>query len=871
MAKTIIIGGVAGGATAATRLRRLDEQMEIVLLERGDYISYANCGLPYYIGDVIKDRENLLLQTPENMKAKFNIDVRIRSEVTAINRDGKFVTIRKSDGSVYDESYDELVIATGSSPLRPPIPGIDSEGIYTLWTVNDTDRIRKIVDEKEIKSAAVIGGGFIGLEMAENLHARGLHVSIIEAMNQVMAPIDWEMAQLLHRNIRANGAALYLGDGVKSFSANDGAVTITLASGKEITADMVILSIGVRANSLLAKEADLPVNSRGGIIVSDSMQTEDEHIWAVGDAVEITRFGSDEKAMIALAGPANKQGRIVAGNIAARYNPGMENLAGTYKGTQGTSVAKVFDMTAASVGLNEKTLIASGKIKSKDYITEIITQKSHAGYYPMATDIYIKLIFEPDGKILGAQIVGPDGVDKRIDTISVAIRLGATAEQLMDLEMAYAPPYSSAKDPVNMAGFVAENIMKGLMKLRNPMELDALRKEGKVNILDIRENLEVQSWAMDGARHIPLGELRARIEELSDWKAEEKEICILCGGGVRSWNAARALAGNGFADVSVLEGGIGFYRAVTEESENPTFEEITKGEDMGDKGHNSGNADRCKSEKGIAGGKGHNSGNADEEFSICEDTDTVMDGNKAINLDCCGMQCPGPIMKVSKKLSEMSDGEVLCVSATDMGFAKDIENWCHRTGNTFLSSKKDGVQYISTIRKGAKKEEAANGAATADIPHGKTMVVFDGDFDKALTSFIIANGAAAMGRPVTMFFTFWGLNILRKNRKVKVSKSAVEKLFGMMMPRGTAKLALSKLNMGGLGTKMMKMIMKQKNVLSLDELIQSALDNGVKIVACTMSMDVMGIKKEELIDGIEYAGVASYLGDAEMADVNLFI
>ena len=864
MAKTLIIGGVAGGATTATRLRRLDEQMEIVLLERGDYISYANCGLPYYIGDVIKDRENLLLQTPENLKAKFNIDVRIRSEVTSINRDGKFVTVRNNDGSEYEESYDELVIATGSSPLRPPIPGIDSDGIYTLWNVNDTDRIRKIVDDKSVKSAAVIGGGFIGLEMAENLNARGLRVSIIEAMNQVMAPIDWEMAQLLHRNIRANGTALYLGDGVKSFSSNDGVVTITLASGKEIKADMVILSIGVRANSHLAKEAGLLLNNRGGIIVSDTMQTDDEHIWAVGDAVEITRFGSDEKAMIALAGPANKQGRIVAGNIAARYNPGMENLAGIYKGTQGTSVAKVFDMTAASVGVNEKMLVAAGKVKGIDYITEIITQKSHAGYYPMATDMYIKLIFEPDGKILGAQIVGPDGVDKRIDTISVAVRLGATADQLMDLEMAYAPPYSSAKDPVNMAGFVAENVLKGIMKLRNPMELDELIKEGNVNVLDIRENLEVESWAMDGARHIPLGELRARIEELSDWKSEGKEICILCGGGVRSWNAARALAGNGFADVSVLEGGVGFYRAVMEESENPSFEDMAESKDM------IGNEDLTESED--MSGKCSNSENADAKLCDSGIEEIAMDENKVINLDCCGMQCPGPIMKVSKKLSEMQDGEVLRVSATDMGFAKDVEKWCSRTGNTFISSKKDGVQYISTIRKGdAKDEEVGHSAAMTDIPHGKTMVVFDGDFDKALASFIIANGAAAMGRPVTMFFTFWGLNILRKNRKVRVSKTFVEKMFGMMMPRGTAKLALSKMNMGGLGTKMMKMIMKQKNVLSLDELIQTALDSGVRIVACTMSMDVMGIKKEELIDGIEYAGVASYLGDAEMADVNLFI
>ena len=436
MAKTVIIGGVAGGATAAARLRRLDEKMEIVVLERGDYISYANCGLPYYIGDVIKEREALLLQTPERMKERYNIDVRVKNEVTSIDRKAKTVTVRKEDGTVYEEAYDALIIATGSSPLKPPIPGIDTEGIYTLWTVNDTDRIRAVVDEKKPDRAAVIGGGFIGLEMAENLHARGIQTAIIEAQDQVMAPIDYEMAQILHKNIRANGVSLYLGDGVKSFEKKEDAVTIRLAGGGEVEADLVILSIGVRPNSALAREAGLACNARGGIIVDASMQTEDPDIWAVGDVTEIERFGTGEKGMIPLAGPANKQGRIAAGNIAARYNPELADQAGTYKGTQGTSVAQVFDNEAAATGTNEKTLIREGKVKGKDYLTQVIVQKSHAGYYPGATDLYIKLIYTPGGTILGAQAVGPEGADKRIDTISVAARLGAGATNLTDLEMA---------------------------------------------------------------------------------------------------------------------------------------------------------------------------------------------------------------------------------------------------------------------------------------------------------------------------------------------------------------------------------------------------------------------------------------------------
>ena len=842
MAKTVIIGGVAGGATAAARLRRLDEKMEITVLEKGDYISYANCGLPYYIGDVIKDREALLLQTPERMKERYNIDVRVKNEVTSIDRKAKTVTVKKEDGTSYEEAYDALIVATGSSPLRPPIPGIGSEGIFTLWNVNDTDRIRAVVDEKKPERAAVIGGGFIGLEMAENLHARGIQTAIIEAQDQVMAPLDFEMAQILHKNIRANGVSLYLGDGVKSFEKKDGGVSILLASGREVEADLVILSIGVRPNSALAREAGLACSARGGIIVDASMQTEDPDIWAVGDVVETDRFGTGEKGMIPLAGPANKQGRIAAGNIAARFNPEMKDLAGTYKGTQGTSVARVFDNQAAATGTNEKSLIREGKIKGKDFLTQVIVQKSHAGYYPGAADLFIKLIYRPDGTILGAQAVGAEGADKRIDTISVAVRLGAKAADLTDLEMAYAPPYSSAKDPVNMTGYVAENVLNGILKLRSPEETKALAEEGKMVVLDIREDMEVSMWHLEGSLHIPMGQLRSRIGELSGLKESGIEIGVLCGGGVRAWNSARVLSANGFENVSVIEGGASFYRIALEDQKNPEWKKPEKKEDK------------------------------PSESCAC--------GEDLIRVDCCGMQCPGPIMKVSSLLKDMKEGETLQVSATDMGFASDVESWCGRTGNTFVSSEKKGTAYVVTLRKGlagAGREEGKeassckNASVMTDIPHGKTMVVFDGDFDKALASFIIANGAAAMGRPVTMFFTFWGLNILRKHEPVKVRMTAVEKMFGAMMPRGTAKLALSKMNMLGMGTRMMKMIMKKKNVLTLDELIKSAMENGVRIVACTMSMDVMGIRKEELIDGIEYAGVASYLGDAEMADVNLFI
>ncbi len=828
MSKTVIIGGVAGGASAAARLRRLDETMEIIILERGEYISYANCGLPYYIGDVIKNRDALLLQTPEMMKSRFNIDVRVKNEVVAINPDGHSITVKTADGNTYEEGYDDLIIATGSSPLVPPIDGIKSEGIYTLWTVNDTDKIRGIVDEKKPKTAVVVGGGFIGLEMAENLYERGIKVTLIEGQNQVMAPLDYEMAALLHGNMKDKGVDLRLGQAVSAFNQTAKGVQVTLQNGDTVEAELVILSIGVRPNSQLAKDAGIETNQRGGIVVDNQLRTSKDDIWAVGDVIEVEHFVSKTKTMIPLAGPANKQGRMVADNIVAKKAGGELN---SYKGTMGTSVAKVFDFAAAAVGLNEKALIAAGKVKGVDYQAATILQKDHAGYYPDASSLYLKLIFENDGKILGAQVVGPSGADKRVDVIATAMKLGAKAWDLKELELAYAPPFASAKDPVNMLGFVAENMRDGLMKFRSVSEVEKANSDELI-ILDVREDVEREVWVPDNSIHIPFGQVRNRLSEIP----KDKEITVACAVGVRAYNVARILSQNGFENVSLLEGGVTFYRAYLD----------------------------SKAEK-------ENNSNPPSSECNTSPIDDNIDDKNVICVDCSGLQCPGPIMKVNQHIKTMSDGELLQVSATDMGFTKDVKTWCERTGNTFIKEEQNGKTYTAVIKKGTSTLASLKENVTAPIPQGKTMIVFDGDFDKALASFIIANGAASMGRPVTMFFTFWGLNILRKSNKVKVKKSFVEKMFGAMMPRGTGKLTLSKMNMGGMGTKMMKAVMKDKNVTSLEDLIKSAMDNGVRIVACTMSMDVMGIRKEELIDGVELAGVASYLGDAEQSNVNLFI
>lgn len=821
--KTVIIGGVAGGATAAARLRRKDESMEIVLLERGEYISYANCGLPYHVGDVIKNRESLLLQTPEAMKKKFNVDVRVQNEAVKINPENQTVTIKDlKEGREYEESYDYLVIATGSSPVVPPIPGIDGPDIYTLWTVPDTDRIKKVIETKKPKTAAVIGGGFIGLEMAENLHRAGLEVSIVEMQDQVMAPLDFEMAQLLHENIEMNGVSLIPGDGVASFEHKGGKTSITLNSGKELQTDMVLLSIGVRPNSELAGEAGLKLNSRGGILVDEMLRTSEESIYAVGDVIEVENYVLKEPAMIPLAGPANKQGRICADNIAGGQKK--------YKGTLGTSAAQVFDLTAAAAGVNEKTLIGKGKKRGKDYESVLINQKSHAGYYPGAVPVTLKMLFDLEGRILGAQAVGQEGADKRIDVLAGAMRSGNTIYDLEELELAYAPPYSSAKDPVNMLGFTAENVLKKMVSFISFRELDDKTEsedwEKDLTILDVTEEMERMVFHIPGSVHIPLGQLRQRMSELP----KDRLIVIYCAIGVRSYNAARILMQNGFSDVKVLEGGTSFYQSMHYKDSRPSA---------------------CREEK-------------QPKAAEAEPKEVRL-------VDCCGLQCPGPIMKVHETLESMEDGETVKVAATDMGFPRDIESWCQRTGNTLVKKERDGKQNVVFIKKGKEGQELCAAAADTNGGQGKTMVVFSGDMDKALASFIIANGAAAMGRPVTMFFTFWGLNILRKPEKQHVKKSAVEKMFGAMMPRGSRKLKLSKMNMGGMGTKMMKRVMREKNVETLENLMKQAMENGVKLVACTMSMDVMGIRKEEIIDGVDFAGVASYLGDAENSDVNLFI
>lgn len=834
--KVVIVGGVAGGASTAARLRRMNETAEIIMFEKGEYISFANCGLPYYIGETIEERSALLVQTPEAMHGRFGIDVRVKSEVLSIDKEAKTVEVLNHDtGEKYVESYDVLVLSPGSTPLKPAIPGIDAPNIFTLWNIPDTDAIKAYVDDQKPKRAAVIGGGFIGLEMAENLHQRGIQVSVVEMADQVMAPIDFEMAQGVHQHMKELDVALYLGDGVKSFEYNHGVTTVTLQSGKKVEVDMVMLSIGVKPQSDLARSANLELNQRGGIVVDEYLMTSDPNIYAIGDAVEIIDFNSKDKTMVPLAGPANKQGRICADNICG--------LKQTYKGTQGTSIAKVFEMTVASTGVNEKTLKRLGKENGKDYHTVITHSKSNAGYYPGAIPMAIKLIFGADAKVLGAQIVGYEGVDKRIDVLATALRFGASVYDLTELELAYAPPYSSAKDPVNMAGYVAENMLEGRMKAFHWDQMASLDKENTI-IVDVREDIERELGYIEGSINIPLDSLRDRLSELD----KSKKIIVYCAIGLRGYVASRILMQHGFENVYNFSGGYSTYSCVY-----------------------------CQDDASKCGGMAY-AGEVDFSESGDIEAHEVHETGEVITLNACGLQCPGPILQVYNTINEMNNGDVLEVKATDPGFRNDIKTWCDKTGNTLMDIDKVDKTIVAHIMKGKKGSHpvthsgASNAVANGvDLTKQQTMVVFSGDLDKAIASLIIANGAAAMGKKVTMFYTFWGLNILRKHQSVPVQKDFLGKMFSSMMPRGTKKLGLSKMNMMGMGPKMIRLVMKKHNVDSLESLLQTALDNGVKMVACNMSMDLMGIKEEELIDGIDLGGVATYLGEAQDSNVNLFI
>ncbi len=811
--KIIVVGGVAGGASFAARMRRLDEQAQIVIYEKGNYISFANCGMPYHIGQEIAERDKLLIQTPQRFKERFNIDVRVRSEVTAVDPVQKTVTV-VSHGVTETNQFDYLVLSPGSHPLRPPIPGIDDKRIRSLRTIDDMDRIKSMVDAGNLKKTVVIGGGFIGIEMAENLRRRNCEVTLIEMADQIFIPADKEMAALIHEHVALNGVHVLLSDGVTAFEPKDNALEVVLKSGKRVAAELIILAIGVKTDTGFLKNSGIALSERGAIQVNEKMQTNYDAIFAVGDAIEVVDFVTGKKVSIPLAGPANRQGRIAADVIAG--------LNSTYKQTQGTAICRVFDLAIAVSGCNEKQAKANGI----PYLKSYTHGTSHATYFPHAFPISLKILFSPEnGQLLGAQVVGRDGVDKRIDVLATAIRHKLTVYDLTELELAYAPPYGSAKDPVNMAGFVAENILKKQVDVWYAEEAPQIDRSQAI-LLDVRSKVEVEQGTIPDAVNIPVDELRTRSAELS----QDKTLYVFCQVGLRGYVASRMLMQQGFT-VKNLSGGYKTYQSFFGQIPAVVFD-------------TQANESSCSAPSGEP-------------------------AQATIKIDACGMQCPGPIMKLKSAIDAAEDGRLIEISASEPGFAADMPAWCKRTGHDLVSFSFEKGIYTAIIRKMTPVTEASR--VTPVLSNRKTLVVFSGDFGRAMASFIIANGAASMGNEVTMFFTFWGLNLLRRGHAVNVEKPLIEKLFGWMMPSGAANAKLCKMNFLGLGTLMMKTIMKNKNVYPLETLLAEAQKNGVRLIACTMTMDMLGITKEELIDGVELGGVATYLERADNAGYNLFI
>lgn len=830
--KLVVIGGVAAGMSTAARARRLDESAEIVVLERSHHVSFANCGLPYHIGGVIKERERLLLQTPDSLRESLNLDVRTSHEVLAIDALRKVLTVKNLiSGQEYEESYDKLAYCPGAEAMRPPIAGLDLPGVHTLRRIGDMDAIKALVTRKldeQIEGkrknvrAVVVGAGYIGLEMAENLAHIGVIVSVVELADQILPPLDKDMSIAAENHLRGHGISLFLSTSAAAISEKGGALLVELNSGQMLEADVVIMSAGVRPAVALAKAAGIELAEHGGVKVNAHMQTNIADIYAAGDAVETPHTVLPGAYLAPLAGPANRQGRVAAENICGRST--------SYTSTQGTSIVKIFEMVAGGTGATEKQLIKAGI----EYRKIHIHPSGHAGYYPGTSTMHIKLLFNNDGVILGAQACGFDGVDKRLDVLATALRSGMTVYELQDVELSYAPPFGSAKDPINMAGFVAANLLMGDIDLWYAEEHPAQTVECK--IVDVRTQDEFDIWHIPGAVNLPLASLRVAVES---WDKTEK-VRLYCGVGFRSYLAYRILIQSGFDDVKTLSGGsttFRYHHQVTGETEafpSPVLN-YAETESL---------AKRSTPSTGVV-----------------------------IDLDCTGLACPGPIMKLSENVKKLNVGDEITIHVSDPGFAIDGPAWTKRNGHELISLVPEGPGFAATIRKGGAGAlvSAANAAAVQTGPAKTSFVVFSGDLDKLIAAFIIANGALAMGEEVSMFFTFWGLNALRKKNPPKRQKKAMEKMFGAMMPAGADSLKLSQMHMAGAGTAMIKGVMKKHNVATLPELMKAAQGGGARIIACTMTMDLLGIADTDLIEGVEYGGVASFLGEASESHTTLFI
>ena len=801
--RIVIVGGVAGGMSCAARLKRLDESCEVTVFEKGPDVSYANCGMPYYVGGVISNRSALNVQSAQGLRARYAIEVRTRHEVIRISRSTKRVEVRNLDsGETLEQPYDALVLSPGAVPVIPPIAGADGPQIFTLQGLADMDRIALAAAKGG--HACIIGAGFIGLELAENLRRRGLEVSLVEAQDHVLPPMDREMAQPLAEELQRQGIHLYLSE--TAVAVEDGA-HVRLRSGGTIESTFVCLCVGMRPATEFLRDSGIVLGERGHIRVDAQLRTSDPDIYAVGDAVETAHLVTGQPVPVPLAGPASRQGRIAADVICGR-----EDAA--YRGSQGTSVVQLFELAAAQTGLSEHQLREAGLEYRRAYLHPMQRPR----YYPGAVPVGIKLLFAPSGRVLGAQVTGQDGVEPIINALAQALRANTTVHELEHLELAYSPQWGGAKHPINMAGYVAANILKGDVEL-----VEADNYPDSVFWLDVRMHAEAEGGTIPGATVIPVDELRKHLDELP----RDRAIGVFCAVGHRSYIAYRLLKQRGF-HARNLNGG---YRTWT--WFHPREKAVPAAV----------SAPRPKPAQAPA---------------------ALATEGEAAKLDISGLTGSGLLVRMKTRMAELNPGAILEVTATDPGFRADAGPWCAHAGHALLEVRTEEDRVIARIAKGEAK-------AAAEAPGNKTLLCFSQDLDKLMAAFVIANGAAAMGDRVTMFFTFWGLNALRKEAPPSRPKPLLDKLLAKMMPRGAHRTVLSRLHVGGLGTLLMKRVMQQKNVMSLEELLQSARDAGVRLVACSASMEMMGFHADELIDGVEIGGVGAYLGHAGESDVNLFI
>lgn len=800
--KILIVGAVAGGASAATRLRRLSEDYEIIMFDRGEYPSFANCGLPYHIGGIIPERESLIVKSPEDFKSRFNIDVRIFSDVIKVSPNEKTVSIQKKSGEIYEEDFDYLILSPGAKPFIPKIEGIDSDKIFTLRNIPDMDKIIKKINMENPKSVAVIGGGFIGVEMAENLKHLKLETHLIEAAPHILAPFDSDLSEDLEDKMLENNVILHLSKKVIKFEDKGEKINIFLDDNSSLTVDFVISAIGVQADTAFLKDSGISLNERGSIIVNEYLETNFENIYALGDAIP----------GFALAGPANRQGRIVANNIAGKKEK--------YKRSLGTSIIKVFDMVGASTGKNERIL----KQENIKYSTVIFYPNSHAGYYPNATQLHCKILFEKEsGKLLGAQAVGYEAVDKFIDSIASAMHFNGTIYDLSELELCYAPPFGSAKSPVNMGGFIGRNIYENFVEvISSEEEMKGFDPEKNI-LLDVRIEEEVSVAPIGNSLVIPLDELRDKLQNLD----KNKEIWVFCAVGLRGYIAARILIQAGYK-VKNISGG---YKMLAK------YFKIEHENNIGKK------QDECSE---------------------------VFDDSDVEELNLTGLSCPGPLLSLKAKMESLASGKRIKVIASDPAFANDVQAWAKVSSNKILSTI-NNRGLINVLIEKSTTQDIESGIRIKEDKNNMTLIFFSGDYDKAIAAFILANGAVAMGKKVTMFFTFWGLSLLKKEKAPKVKKSFLDRMFSICLPNSYKSLPLSKMNFAGIGRKMLELVMRKKDLISLSELLDEAKKNQINMIACTMSMEAMGISENELIDGIDFGGVAQYLGEADSSNTNLFI